>query len=45
MWSSRFPDYKPFKSYGHSSTTNNEFNDLSIQDDRQIADQYPFMLH
>lgn len=45
-WSSRFSDYKPFISYDCSSTANkglDEFSDLSVQDDRQIADQYPFL--
>lgn len=49
MWSSRYPNYKAFISYGQAESTNEELdslNDLNIQDDRfvnsQIADQYPF---
>lgn len=51
MWSSHYPNYKPFISYGHAESRNEELdslNDLNIQDDRfinsQIADQYPFNL-
>lgn len=46
IWSSTNVNYKPFISYGHGGSTNEElnssFNGLDIQDDRQIADQYPF---
>jgi len=38
MWSSQYSDYKPFISYSHDATGNDEldssFNDLNIQDDR-----------
>jgi hypothetical protein len=47
MWSSNYPDYKPFISYSHSDSVNEELdslNELNIHDDRQIADQYPFTL-
>jgi len=46
MWCSNFPDYKPFISYGHGGSENEELdsslNSLNVQDDKQIADQYPF---
>lgn len=45
LWSSNYPDYKPFISYSDSDSVNeelNSLNELHIHDDRQIADQYPF---
>ncbi|KAL5244315.1 hypothetical protein ACI65C_011725 [Semiaphis heraclei] len=42
MWSSNYPDYKPFISYSDSDSLNeelNSLNELHIHDDRQIADQ------
>lgn len=47
MWSSNYPDYKPFISYNDSDSVNEELNplnELHIHDDRQIADQYPFTI-
>lgn len=47
LWSSLHPDYKPFTSFGHPYSTNEKLDsldDLNIQDERQIADQYPFNL-
>jgi len=47
MWSSNYPDYKPFISYNQSDLVHEELdslNELNIHDDRQIADQYPFTL-
>lgn len=45
VWSSNF-DYKPFISSdnGHSNLVNDGLDSLNIQDDRQIVDQYPFIL-
>lgn len=48
MWSSKYPDYKPYISYVHSDSVNEKLeslDELNIHDDRQIADQYPFALH
>lgn len=45
MWSSHCSNYKPYISSGHGDFSNEEsepYNNLNIQDDRQIADQYPF---
>nr|BAH72083.1 ACYPI22671 [Acyrthosiphon pisum] len=42
MWSSNYPDYKPFISYSDYDSVNeelNSLNDVHIHDDRQIADQ------
>lgn len=51
VWSSNF-DYKPFISYDHGDSqgdlVNEELdslNNLNVQDEIQIADQYPFTLH
>lgn len=44
MWCSHHPNYKPFISHGHNDSTNEELdslNELNIQEDPQIADQYP----
>lgn len=48
IWASNCPDYKPFISYPHGSSVNDELdsslNNLIIEDKRQIEDQYPFLL-
>lgn len=46
MWSSHYPDYKPFISCGRSDSADEnleDFLDLNVQDNRKIADQYPFI--
>lgn len=46
-WSSLHSNYKPFTSFGHPYSTNenlDSLDDLHIQEERQIADQYPFSL-
>lgn len=46
-WSSLHSDYKPFTSFGHPYSTNEKLDsldDLNIQNEKQIADQYPFRI-
>lgn len=46
MWTSRNPDYKPFKLPTTEDSPIKELNsikDLNIQEEKQIGDQYPFI--